>query len=127
MTALALNGEVVPVLYGTSLRGRYVNADLIVSCGDLPPEYLEYVGSELHVPLRYIPGSHDTDLRETASRVPVPESIEPEDLFGLGERVDFLERTQLDYIRPDVEIETMLLGAAIGLSSTLRRTALSSC
>jgi predicted phosphodiesterase len=125
MIILALSDEVVQVLYGANFRERYASADLIVSCGDLPPEYLEYVVSVLNVPLLYVPGNHDADLREAAIRVPVPESIEPEDLFGLGERVVFLERTQLDHIRPDVEIETTLLGAAIGLSSTLQCTAIS--
>jgi len=61
MIILALSDEVVPVLYGANLRERYANTDLIVSCGDLPPEYLEYIVSVLNVPLLYVPGNHDAD------------------------------------------------------------------
>jgi Icc-related predicted phosphoesterase len=35
--------------------------DLVVSCGDLPPDYLEYVVSMLNKPLVYVPGNHDSD------------------------------------------------------------------
>jgi Icc-related predicted phosphoesterase len=33
--------------------------DLIISCGDLPPEYLEYLRDRLDRPLFYIKGNHD--------------------------------------------------------------------
>lgn len=42
-------------------RGRL---DLIVSCGDLDPRYLEYLVSELNVPLLYVAGNHDAGYRE---------------------------------------------------------------
>ncbi len=85
----------------------------------LPPVLLYKVGEVYFV----VDGNHrisvarsqgqlyiDADVREAASRVPVSEPIEPEDLIRLGERVEFLERTQFDRIRPGVEIETTLLG-----------------
>jgi Icc-related predicted phosphoesterase len=61
MNILALSDEVVPVIYGANIRVRYANTDLIVSCGDLPPTYLEFVVSMLNVPLLYVPGNHDAD------------------------------------------------------------------
>ena len=33
--------------------------DLIVSCGDLPKEYLEFLVTMANVPLLYVPGNHD--------------------------------------------------------------------
>ncbi|MGH3452683.1 MAG: metallophosphoesterase, partial [Haloechinothrix sp.] len=36
--------------------------DLVVSCGDLPFDYLEYLVTVLNVPLLYVPGNHDPDL-----------------------------------------------------------------
>lgn len=39
--------------------------DLILSCGDLPPEYLSSLTFKLNVPLMYILGNHD--VRYTAS------------------------------------------------------------
>jgi uncharacterized protein len=35
----------------------------VVSCGDLPFDYLEYLVSGLNVPLLYVPGNHDASLR----------------------------------------------------------------
>jgi hypothetical protein len=86
---------------------------------NLPPVLLYKVGEVYFV----VDGNHrisvarsqgqlyiDADVREAASRVPLTESVGPEDLIRLGERVDFLERTQFDRIRPGVDIETTLLG-----------------
>jgi Icc-related predicted phosphoesterase len=39
---------------------RWAGIDLIVSCGDLKPEYLDYLVSCLNVPLVYVRGNHDT-------------------------------------------------------------------
>jgi Icc-related predicted phosphoesterase len=36
--------------------------DLVVSCGDLPFEYLEYLVSTLNVPLVFVPGNHDPEV-----------------------------------------------------------------
>ena len=40
---------------------RFEDVDLIVGCGDLPVDYLEFVVSMLNVPLVYVPGNHDPD------------------------------------------------------------------
>jgi predicted phosphodiesterase len=39
--------------------------DLVLSCGDLPFEYLEYLVTTVNVPLLYVPGNHDPDLGRT--------------------------------------------------------------
>ncbi len=36
--------------------------DLVVSCGDLPFDYLEYLVSTLNVPLVFVPGNHDPEI-----------------------------------------------------------------
>ena len=46
------------------LRRRYSDVELIVSCGDLPSHYLEYLTSVLNVPLFYVRGNHDTGYSE---------------------------------------------------------------
>ncbi len=38
---------------------RFSGIDLILSCGDLPPEYLEHLNAVLNVPLFYVLGNHD--------------------------------------------------------------------
>lgn len=41
------------------LRRRYHDIDLILSCGDMPAYYLEFMTSVLNVPLFYVRGNHD--------------------------------------------------------------------
>ncbi len=38
---------------------RFSGIDLVLSCGDLPPEYLERLNAILKVPLFYVLGNHD--------------------------------------------------------------------
>ncbi|HVX44871.1 MAG TPA: metallophosphoesterase [Mycobacteriales bacterium] len=57
---LAVADEVVPSLW--SERVRTYRPDLVVSCGDLPFDYLEYLVSTLNVPLVFVPGNHDPAL-----------------------------------------------------------------
>ena len=42
---------------------RSLEADLIVSCGDLPFDYLEFLEDCTDAPLLFVPGNHDPDLR----------------------------------------------------------------
>jgi calcineurin-like phosphoesterase family protein len=37
-------------------------AELVLACGDLPFDYLEYLMNALDVPLVFVPGNHDSDL-----------------------------------------------------------------
>lgn len=43
----------------SNLRRRYSDIDLIVSCGDMPAAYLDYISSILGKPLLYVRGNHD--------------------------------------------------------------------
>lgn len=40
-------------------RSRVQGVDLVISCGDLDPDYLEFIESMLNVPLLYVRGNHD--------------------------------------------------------------------
>jgi Icc-related predicted phosphoesterase len=42
-----------------NLRRRYSDIDLVISCGDMPAAYLEFIISVLNVPLFYVRGNHD--------------------------------------------------------------------
>jgi Icc-related predicted phosphoesterase len=46
------------------LRRRYNDVDLLLSCGDMPAVYLEFITSVLNVPLFYVRGNHDTHYSE---------------------------------------------------------------
>lgn len=58
MRILAVADQVVPQLYNNSVRDRVGQVDLLVSCGDLPPYYLEYLFSTFNVPMLHILGNH---------------------------------------------------------------------
>jgi Calcineurin-like phosphoesterase len=63
---LAVADEVDESLYADRLPR--LAPDLILGCGDLPFDYLEYLVSRLDVPLLYVPGNHDADLRPPDTR-----------------------------------------------------------
>jgi len=58
---LAIADEVTEALWGDTLLE--FRPDVIVSCGDLPFEYLENLVSRTDKPLLYVPGNHDPELR----------------------------------------------------------------
>jgi Icc-related predicted phosphoesterase len=57
---LAVADEVDEALYGDKLD--QLDPHIVLSCGDLPFDYLEHIVSRLNVPLLYVPGNHDPDL-----------------------------------------------------------------
>jgi calcineurin-like phosphoesterase family protein len=59
---LAVSDEVDETLDGSGLDE--IRPDIVVSCGDLPLDYLQYLITRLNVPLVYVPGNHDPDLGE---------------------------------------------------------------
>lgn len=64
---LAISDEISPTLYGDRLRT--IRPDVVISCGDLPFEYLEYVASTTNAPLAYVFGNHDPAPEQTHSPV----------------------------------------------------------
>lgn len=61
MKILGLSDEIVPFIYSAEVVEIFPEVDLVLSCGDLPAKYLEYVLTVLNVPLVYVPGNHDRD------------------------------------------------------------------
>ena len=59
MKILTIADIVVPVLYGEFDTARFTDIDLVLACGDLPPEYLAFIANALEVPLYYVRGNHD--------------------------------------------------------------------
>lgn len=54
---LVVADEVDASLTVTQLRD--MGPDLVLSCGDLGPDYLDFVASAANAPLFYVPGNHD--------------------------------------------------------------------
>ncbi|HZQ07499.1 MAG TPA: metallophosphoesterase [Anaerolineae bacterium] len=58
MKVLAISDVIVETLYSPALREVARDVELVISCGDLPSAYLEYIVSLLDVPLYYVMGNH---------------------------------------------------------------------
>ena len=59
MRILAVSDEEAKGLYDHYRPGKLAGYDLILSCGDLKKEYLEFLVTMSNVPLLYVPGNHD--------------------------------------------------------------------
>ena len=59
MKILTISDVVEPVLYGANISSYVADVEAIISCGDLPFEYLEYVLTFSGAPLYYVLGNHD--------------------------------------------------------------------
>ncbi|CAA9458397.1 MAG: hypothetical protein AVDCRST_MAG28-2871 [uncultured Rubrobacteraceae bacterium] len=59
MKILAISDVVEPVLYGAGLSSYAAGVEAVISCGDLPFEYLEYIVTFCGAPVYYVRGNHD--------------------------------------------------------------------
>lgn len=67
MKILAVSDMVVDRLYSAKVAERFRDVEIILGCGDLPYEYLEFLVSSMNVPLLYVPGNHDPAYDEKKS------------------------------------------------------------
>ena len=63
MRVLSVSDKVVPQLYSTSVLQYLTSVDLILGCGDLPYEYLEFLVSTYNAPAYFVAGNHDRPLQ----------------------------------------------------------------
>jgi hypothetical protein len=64
---LTISDVVVDLLYSPYICDRFPTLDLIVSCGDLPYYYLDYIISTVNVPLYFVRGNHASLIEYTES------------------------------------------------------------
>ncbi len=58
MKILSISDKIVDVIYSPACREKFPDVDLLISCGDLPYYYVEYVLTILDKPLYYVRGNH---------------------------------------------------------------------
>ena len=63
MKILAISDVPSKLLWDESVRKRLEGIDLILSCGDLPKKYLEYLTNFTTAPILYVHGNHWKGLR----------------------------------------------------------------
>ena len=59
MNILTISDRVEPILYDRFEPDRFKNIDVVLACGDLPPEYLSFINARLNVPVFFVKGNHD--------------------------------------------------------------------
>ncbi|HJA47859.1 MAG TPA: metallophosphoesterase family protein [Candidatus Agathobaculum intestinipullorum] len=59
MNILTLADVESPPLWDPTQPYRLKDADLILSCGDLSPDYLSFIATYSHAPVLYVHGNHD--------------------------------------------------------------------
>jgi Icc-related predicted phosphoesterase len=68
MKLLAISDEVVPWIHSLQLRERCEDVDIVISCGDLPADYLEFIASTLNCPCYFVLGNHDVHVSAAGER-----------------------------------------------------------
>jgi Icc-related predicted phosphoesterase len=61
MKILCVSDQIDPLVYTNSLKQRFGDVDIVLSAGDLPMEYLDFIVSTLNKPLYFIFGNHHTE------------------------------------------------------------------
>jgi Icc-related predicted phosphoesterase len=64
MKILCVSDQIDPLIYTNSIRQRFADVDLVLSAGDLPMDYLEFIVSSLNKPVLFVFGNHN--LKEYA-------------------------------------------------------------
>jgi len=67
MKILCVSDQIDPLIYTNSIKQRFTDVDLVLSAGDLPLDYLDFIISTLNKPLFFIMGNHHTDESEDNS------------------------------------------------------------
>jgi Icc-related predicted phosphoesterase len=66
MKILCVSDQIDPLVYSNSIKDRFSDVDIILSAGDLPLDYLEFIVSSLNKPLFFVFGNHHN--QEMANR-----------------------------------------------------------
>lgn len=62
MKILCISDETDPLIYSDHIATRYGDVDLILSAGDLPLKYYEFIISTLNKPLYFVFGNHNLEF-----------------------------------------------------------------
>lgn len=121
MKILCVSDTVMPQLESAAnLRRRYNDIDAVISCGDMPAVYLEFIISVLNVPLFYVRGNHDEMYTDYP---PGGENLHRRVLRYKGLTLAGLEGS-MQYNDGDIqytEFEMMAMVLAMGPRMALRR------
>ncbi|GHT72910.1 metallophosphoesterase [Spirochaetia bacterium] len=59
MKILCVSDQIDPLVYSSSIKERFGDVDFVLSAGDLPMDYLEFIVTTLNKPLFFVFGNHN--------------------------------------------------------------------
>jgi hypothetical protein len=59
MKILCISDYIDPLVYSTNIKKRFKDVSLVLSCGDLPLDYYDFIISSLNKPLFFVFGNHN--------------------------------------------------------------------
>jgi hypothetical protein len=73
MKLLCISDQIDPLVYSSAIKERFNGIDMVLSAGDLPMDYLEFIVSSLNKPLLFVFGNHNlADFHHYRGANPVP-------------------------------------------------------
>ncbi|MCL2804930.1 MAG: metallophosphoesterase [Treponema sp.] len=87
MKILCISDQIDPQVYSPGIKERFGDVDLILSAGDLPLYYLDFIISILNKPLYFIFGNHHTkDLKHYTKQneATLVQGLEESEFLGCG-------------------------------------------
>ena len=64
MKILCVSDQIDPLIYTCTIKQRYEDVEFVLSAGDLPMDYLDFIISTLNKPLFFVSGNHHTEELE---------------------------------------------------------------
>ena len=59
MKILCVSDQIDPLVYSSNIKERYKDIDFVISAGDLPMEYLDFIVSSLNKAVYFVFGNHN--------------------------------------------------------------------
>jgi Icc-related predicted phosphoesterase len=88
MKILCIADQIDPLVYSSSIKAQFRDVDMVLSAGDLPYDYLDFVASGLNCPLLFVFGNHHLEaLHKPLGLIHVGSSVQLEGgliIAGLG-------------------------------------------
>ncbi|MDR1840184.1 MAG: metallophosphoesterase [Treponema sp.] len=85
MKILCISDQIDPLVYSPHIKERFADVDLILSAGDLPMDYLDFIISNLNKPLFFVFGNHHTnELRHYRRGWDDPFITDDKEFLGCG-------------------------------------------
>jgi Icc-related predicted phosphoesterase len=119
---LAVSDVVLDRLYSVKIQDNFSSVDLLLGCGDLPFEYLEFLVTALNVPLLYVPGNHDPAYvhANPASRADGCEFLDRRvvrvkglNIAGMGGSISYRPSQPNQYSQPEMYLRALSFSPAL--------------